>query len=110
MNKRRDGTTGRWGRDWWRPWAWFRRPASSGFAPSPRQMEMILGAVKPVRNPLLDDDVDVVARRAGGGRLLHETRPSAGVLESRMQAESDRTYERLRGRRMQALKVELQDS
>lgn len=105
MNKRREAREERWTRDWWRPWAWFRKAAPSGFAPSPRQLEMILGAVKPVRNPLMDDDVDVVGRRVGGGRLLHETRASGDARQSWLRAESDRTYERLRGRRLEGMKV-----
>lgn len=106
MNKRREARQGGWTRDWWRPWAWFRRATPSGFAPSARQMEMILGAVKPVRNPLMDDDVDVVTRRLGGGRLLHETRGAGAGRESWMRAESDRAYERLRGRRLEAMRVD----
>lgn len=108
MNKRREAggsRWARWARGWWRPWAWFRRAAPSGFAPSPQQMEMILGAVKPVRNPLMDDDVEVLGRRQGGGRLLHETRGTGDARQSWMRAESDRTYERLRGRRLEGMRV-----
>ncbi|MFM8421419.1 MAG: hypothetical protein ACKOEQ_15000 [Verrucomicrobiota bacterium] len=66
---------------------------------------MILGAVKPVRNPLVDDDVEVVGRRLGGGRLLHETPAAGDARQSWLRAESDRTYERLRGRRLEGMKV-----
>lgn len=105
MNRRRKAEEGVGGRAWWRPWTWFRRAAPAGFARSPHQLEMILGAVKPVRNGLMDDDVEVVARR-GSGRLLHETRPPGAGLDATMRAESDRRYERLRGRRLEAMRVE----
>ena len=68
---------------------------------SPEQLEMILGAVKPVRNSLLDDDV-VVVRRKADSRLIFETQPAA---PSRVEEESDRAWQRLRGRRLDHLKV-----
>ena len=105
MNRRRDAGGRRWVGAWWKPWTWLRWEAQAGFARSPRQLEMILGAVKPVRTGLMDDDVEVVARR-GGGRLLHETRMPGAGLDAAMRAESDRTYERLRGRRVEAMRVE----
>ena len=105
MNRRRELGAGRGGKAWWRPWTWFRRSGPPVFAKSPQQLEMILGAVKPVRNGLVDDDVAVVSR-GSVGRLLHETRlPSSGT-EAAMRAESDRRYERLRGRRLETMRVE----
>ena len=104
MNRRREaGGAGR-ARSWWRPWTWLRRPGPPGFARSPQQLEMILGGVKPMRNGLVDDDVAVVAR-GGGGRLLHETRTTGPGVEAALRAESNRMYERLRGRRMEAMRV-----
>ena len=105
MNRRRDAGAMWAVRAWWRPWTWLRRAEPTAFARSPRQLEMILGAVKPVRNGLVDDDVAMVAR-GGAGRLLHETRSRTGAMEAAMREESNRTYERLRGRRMEAMRVD----
>lgn len=103
MNKRRAGQREGGARSWWRPWTWWRRAEPVGFARSAQQLEMMLGAVKPVRNPLVEDDVELVARRREG-RVLHETRmPVSGPTA--VEVESDRAWERLRGRRVEQMKV-----
>jgi hypothetical protein len=66
---------------------------------------MILGAVKPVRNPLQEDDVTLVKRRAGS-RLLHESSSPLNLKHS-VERESDRAWKRLRERRVEDLKVEV---
>lgn len=107
---------------WWQAW---RRPAGrgarAGFNPfrvlldgnrrrddamargTSRQMEMRLHDVKPVRNSLFDDDVEVVKRSRS--RLIYETPGEAGPAGRKMEAESDRAWERLRGRRLETLRV-----
>ena len=78
-----------------------RRGGRDRILRSPEQLEMILGAVKPVRNSLLDDDV-VVVRRKADSRLIFESQP---MVPSRVEEESDRAWQRLRGRRLDHLKV-----
>ncbi len=88
---------------WWSPGRWFARRETAHVVRSPQQLEMILGAVKPVRNTLVDDDLEVV-RRKGASRLIYESKP-VGAQGARMEAESDRAWERLRGRKLDQLKV-----
>jgi len=90
---------------WWKPWTWFRRDEPVRITRSAQQLEMILGAVKPVRNPLHDDDVALVKRRAGS-KLLHES-SSPSTLRPAVERESDRAWKRLRNRRVGDLKVEV---
>ena len=91
---------------WWWPGEWFARRETVHVVRSPQQLEMILGAVKPVRNTLLDDDLEVV-RRKGASRLIHESKPGTGTGQgARMDEESDRAWERLRGRKLDHLKVQ----
>lgn len=105
MNKRRAvGMAGAVVRSWWKPWTWFRRATPERITRSAQQLEMILGAVKPVRNPLMDDDVSVV-RRPVGSRVLHESQ-SPVTSRPAVERESDRAWKRLRERRVEDLKVE----
>lgn len=106
MNRRRKTvlTTGAV-RCWWKPWTWFRSNHPERITRSAQQLEMILGAVKPVRNPLQEDDVTLVKRRAGS-RLLHESSSPLNLKHS-VERESDRAWKRLRERRVEDLKVEV---
>ena len=89
---------------WWsRIWSGPRRPGHERDLRSPEQLEMILGAVKPVRNSLVDDDL-VVVRRKADSRLIYESLPSP-TARPRVEEESDRAWQRLRGRRLDHLKV-----
>jgi len=89
---------------WWtRLWSGPRRAGRERILRSPQQLEMILGAVKPVRNSLVDDDL-VVVRRKGESRLIYESLPSP-TARPRVEEESDRAWQRLRGRRLDHLKV-----
>lgn len=104
MNKKRVATeSGVALRRWWKPWTWLRRDAPVRITRSAQQLEMILGNIKPVRNPLVDDDVAVVRRR-GDARVLHETAAPSG-RRAAVEEESDRAWRRLRERRVDHLKV-----
>jgi hypothetical protein len=90
-------------RCWWKPWTWLHRSGAVRLTRTPEQLEMILGGVRPLRHTLGDDDVEVV-RRGGRGRVLHESRPPL-TGQPAVEAESDRAWKRLRGRRVSDLKV-----
>ncbi len=92
-------------RSWWKPWTWLRRAQPERITRSAQQLEMILGSVKPVRNPLVDDDVSLVRRRADT-RVLHETQAPT-TAQHAVERESDRAWKRLRERKVSDLKVEV---
>ena len=92
-------------RAWWKPWTWFHREQPVRITRSSQQLEMILGSVKPVRNPLVDDDVEVVRRRTGS-MVLHESRTPTTARPA-VEQESNRAWKRLRGRKLNDLKVEV---
>lgn len=79
------------------------RRRESGPAGATRQLEMRLQDVKPVRNSLFNDDVEVVKRSRS--RLIYETPGEAMPARGKAEAESDRAWERLRGRRLDTLRV-----
>lgn len=79
------------------------RRRETGAAGISRQLEMRLHDVKPVRNSLFDDDVEVVKRSRS--RLIYETPGETGPARRKMEVESDRAWERLRGRRLDTLRV-----
>jgi hypothetical protein len=95
--------TGTVGQGWWSPTRWMKRRERERSGRTPQQLEMILSAVKPVRNTLLDDDLEVV-RRKTDSRLIYESK-AAPESAGRVEKESDRAWERLRGRRLENLKV-----
>lgn len=104
MNKKRAiQLEGGSNRTWWQPWTWFRRVQPARITRSAQQLEMILGAVKPVRNSLHDDDVSLV-RRSSGSRVLHESRTPTTARPA-VERESDRAWKRLRERRTDDAKV-----
>ena len=92
-------------RSWWKPWTWLRRAPSTRITRSAQQLEMILGSVKPVRNPLVDDDVTLVKRRSDT-RVLHETQLPTTARHA-VERESDRAWKRLRDRKVTDLRVEV---
>jgi hypothetical protein len=81
-------------------WGWWKKDK---IVCSPQQLELLLNTVQPVRNTLFDEDVDVVRRSRS--RVIYETKPDAAVTQARLEEESDRTWERLRGRRFATLKT-----
>ena len=86
-------------RGWWGRW----RRRGEVPARNPRQLEMLLSGVRPVRNSLLDDDVEVVKRPRS--RLIYETKPASGAQRAHLEEESNRAWERLRGRQLDRLNV-----
>lgn len=92
-------------RSWWKPWTWLRRAQPERITRSAQQLEMILGSVKPIRNPLVDDDVSLVKRRSDT-RVLHETQAPT-TAQHAVERESDRAWKRLRERKVSDLKVEV---
>ena len=60
---------------------------------------------KPVRNPLVDDDVTLVKRRSDT-RVLHETQLPTTARHA-VERESDRAWKRLRDRKVTDLRVEV---
>lgn len=107
MERRMDASSGRLavsgpqvkrgGRRWWQVW---RRGQPA--ARSPQQLEMLFSSVHPVRNTLDDEPGNTERVKS---RLIFETKPDAAVTLRRMQEESDRTWVRLRGRRLKQLEV-----
>ncbi len=74
------------------------------------QLELVLGRPRlPVRNHPLEVGQPVQTRRsgpaAGGSKVIYESPPAVAVDATRMMEESDRAYERLRGRRLETMRV-----
>jgi hypothetical protein len=83
-------------------WRWGRGRKSQEKR-SPQQLELLLNGVRPVRNTLLDDDVEMVRR--GKTTVIFETQPAELKAQARLEEESDRTWARLRGRRLNRMEV-----
>ena len=106
---------GRTGARYWLGWLrWFDWRSRSGarrrLFSNVEQLELVLGRPRmPVRNHPLEEGQPVQTRRsgpaAGGSKVIYESPPAVAVDATRMMEESDRAYERLRGRRLETMRV-----
>jgi len=100
---------------WSRAVAWVKWPANSGarrrLFPTNDQLELVLGRPKPpARNRNLEIGLPAHVRRsdvaASKSKVIYESKPAATADATRMMEESDRTYSRLRGRRLDSMRVD----
>ena len=108
---RPDPARGSW---WTRLRAWIGWPAPSAsrrrLFQSSDQLELVLGRSSvPARNRDLEVGLPARVRRSdttvGQSKVIYESKPTAAIDAARMREESDRAYTRLRGRRLDSLKV-----
>jgi hypothetical protein len=102
-------------RNWWRGFrAWLGWPEASAtrrrLFPTNDQLELVLGRSRPLpqkRNLEIGSSARV--RRssvsADKSKVIYESKPAVAVEAARMMVESDRAYTRLRGRRLESLRV-----
>lgn len=78
--------------------------------PTNDQLELVLGRPRqPARNRDLEIGQPAHVRRSGAipakSKVIYESKPASSVDATRMMEESDRAYARLRGRRLESLRV-----
>ncbi len=74
------------------------------------QLELVLGRPQqPARNRNLEIGLPARVRRSdatvGKSKVIYESKPASGADATRMMEESDRAYSRLRGRRLESMRV-----
>lgn len=99
---------------WSRAAAWLGWPVRAGarrrLFPTNDQLELVLGRPNPpARNQNLEIGLPASARRSDAAarisKVIYESKPASAADAARMMEESDRAYERLRGRRLDSLRV-----
>jgi len=79
--------------------------------PTSNQLELVLGRPNPpARNRNLEIGVSARVRRSDASasisKVIYESKPATAADAARMTEESDRAYTRLRGRRLESLRVD----
>lgn len=100
---------------WWKRFrAWLGWPEASAtrrrLFPTSNQLELVLGRSNaPARNRNLEIGLSARVRRSGASadktKVIYESKPVVAAEAARMMEESDRAYTRLRGRRLESLRV-----
>jgi len=100
---------------WWKSFrAWVGWPEASAtrrrLFPTSNQLELVLGRSNaPARNRNLEIGSSARVRRSEASaektKVIYESKPVVAAEAARMMEESDRAYTRLRGRRLESLRV-----